>query len=573
MISGLLAVFLRRCLTETPSAGHFCLYLMTNTRGSASIGIVKPPRSRVVYEYINQCCFQPFSQRFALRAYSSSGNTEPTTMVVHVPCLLDSYEGSRTYSVHDFLHVARSIRTETTIISCNLYRIPSLSSLYHEFLLAHVDMGVGGEKLMLIIERLPRNNGVRALFSDGGVAKDTITVVRVRENHEYWQRAGHIPLCRGTLQWREHAPHLLDIVSIANVASAQFKYYNCYARQCYWYARLILASMAQAFSRCLKEGDTSSKKWFAMFGSYNLSQVQFLVDLHTIYGHDHDTYACDSDRYTMMTGETKSAVDFIDNPDYVIADAHTPGDHVACTLTTQEPVTWDNLLTELNWFQVAVLSLTCVLAFVVAYFSHPMWEMGICSIMYCYMTGFGITTGYRRLWFHRSYTASRPLRYALALVCAGAVGGSVIWCARNQRTHHRYPDTDLDPYYAYKGLLWSYIDWIVVKPSYKSDLEESDVSDLSENDIALLFPSIRSLTGLENRSFITISPAITSLRDLLPMAIVIAPSTTSSLQTTETPSSGTSVTRQSDLFVSARQLASPPISRYSCGCIRIHYPS
>ncbi|KAI5992841.1 hypothetical protein EDC04DRAFT_1289072 [Pisolithus marmoratus] len=174
MISSLLAVSLRRCLTETPSAGHFCLYLMTNTRGSASIGIVKPPRSRVVYEYINQCCFQPFSPRFALRAYSSSGNTEPTTMVVHVPRLLDSYEGSRTYSVHDFLHIARSIRTETTIISCNLYRIPSLSSLYHEFLLAHVDMGdaiVGGEKLMLIIERLPRNNGVRHCSRTVGLQK------------------------------------------------------------------------------------------------------------------------------------------------------------------------------------------------------------------------------------------------------------------------------------------------------------------------------------------------------------------------------------------------------------------
>ncbi|KAI5992840.1 hypothetical protein EDC04DRAFT_2586776 [Pisolithus marmoratus] len=186
----------------------------------------------------------------------------------------------------------------------------------------------------------------------------------------------------------------------------------------------------------------------------------------------------------MITGETKSVVDFIDNPDYVTADTHTPSDHVACTLTTQEPVTWNNLLTELNWFQVAVPSLMCVLAFVVAYFSHPRWETGICGIMYCYMTGPGITTGYRRLWFHRSYKASRALRYALALVCAGAVGGLVIWWARNQCSHHRYPDTDLDRYYAYKGLLWSYINWVVVKPSYKSGVEESDVSDLSENDIA-----------------------------------------------------------------------------------------
>ncbi|KAI6042157.1 hypothetical protein EDC04DRAFT_2662589 [Pisolithus marmoratus] len=93
-------------------------------------------------------------------------------------------------------------------------------------------------------------------------------------------------MCRGALQWRNHPPHLSDIVSIANTASAVFKYYNCYNRQCYWYARVILATMAKAFLPFSKEGTASfhSKKRFAMFGRFKPSQVQLLVDLHSICG-------------------------------------------------------------------------------------------------------------------------------------------------------------------------------------------------------------------------------------------------------------------------------------------------
>ncbi|KAI6042136.1 hypothetical protein EDC04DRAFT_2662470 [Pisolithus marmoratus] len=99
---------------------------------------------------------------------------------------------------------------------------------------------------MLIIERVPINTSTRVLSSSGGVARDTITVVRAREYHEYWQRASQIPICKGTLRW-DHA-------------------------------------MGRAFPPSSREGTTSfSKRWFTMFGNYDPSQVQFLVDLHADY--------------------------------------------------------------------------------------------------------------------------------------------------------------------------------------------------------------------------------------------------------------------------------------------------
>ncbi|KAI6156024.1 hypothetical protein BKA82DRAFT_4084896 [Pisolithus tinctorius] len=197
------------------------------------------------------------------------------TPVLFVATHFACYDTPDPWTCYMVMHMSYLLQLwgSRTVAACDLYHIPSWSSCYHEFLLARVDIGViDGEKLMLIIERAPEN-----------VAKDTITVVRALYvgDHEYWQRAGQIPVCRGTLQWRDHSPHLLDIVSISGTASAAFKYYNCYVRQCYWYARVILASMA-------KEGTTSfSKRRFAIFGSHKLSQVQLLVDLHAIYGQVH----------------------------------------------------------------------------------------------------------------------------------------------------------------------------------------------------------------------------------------------------------------------------------------------
>ncbi|KAI6042130.1 hypothetical protein EDC04DRAFT_1052091 [Pisolithus marmoratus] len=197
-----------------------------------------------------------------------------------MPDLLHSYESSRQYSARDFLRIARS-QAETTVGACHLYSIPSRSSCYHEFLLVHVD--AGRESLMLIIERGPTNNAMRLMSSSGGVAKDTIIIMRAREVHEYWQSAGQSPVCKGTLRWDQRSPSLLDIAFIASAASTTFKHYNLYTRQCYWYARITLAAMARAFPFCSTEGTTSfSRRWLSVFGSYKPSQVQLLVDLHTI---------------------------------------------------------------------------------------------------------------------------------------------------------------------------------------------------------------------------------------------------------------------------------------------------
>lgn len=77
-----------------------------------------------------------------------------------------------------------------------------------------------------------------------------------------------------------------------------------------------------------------------------------------------------------------------------------------------------------------------------------------------------------------------PLRIFLAAVGGGAVEGSVRWWARDHRAHHRYTDTDKDPYSVRKGLLYSHFGWMVMKQNPKR-IGRTDISDLNEDPVVI----------------------------------------------------------------------------------------
>nr|BAJ04704.1 delta9-fatty acid desaturase [Gelatoporia subvermispora] len=166
------------------------------------------------------------------------------------------------------------------------------------------------------------------------------------------------------------------------------------------------------------------------------------------------------------------------------ADINIPDNYVAWTLKNQKalpPISWDNWWKELNYISVMVLTITPAISIWGLCTQKLRWETFLFSVFYYYVTGLGITAGYHRLWAHRSYNASKPLQYFLAMAGAGAVEGSIKWWSRGHRAHHRYTDTDLDPYNAHRGLWWSHIGWMLVKPRRKPGV--ADISDLSKNDV------------------------------------------------------------------------------------------
>lgn len=142
---------------------------------------------------------------------------------------------------------------------------------------------------------------------------------------------------------------------------------------------------------------------------------------------------------------------------------------------------------EINWVHVAILVVPPSLALYGSFTTALRWETFIWSILMYFWTGMGITAGkrqtqhtdcahsvfpgYHRLWSHRAFSARWIVRMWLVIGGAAAFEGKSIlflfglfftlylgsakWWCRNHRAHHRYTDTDKDPYNATKGFLVS----------------------------------------------------------------------------------------------------------------------
>jgi stearoyl-CoA desaturase (delta-9 desaturase) len=90
--------------------------------------------------------------------------------------------------------------------------------------------------------------------------------------------------------------------------------------------------------------------------------------------------------------------------------------------------------------------------------------------------GLGVTAGYHRLFSHRTYQASWLLR--LLLLCFGAASfqNSALRWSSDHRLHHRFVDTDRDPYTIKKGFWHAHWIWVMESKSHPlqgvADLEK-----------------------------------------------------------------------------------------------------
>jgi stearoyl-CoA desaturase (delta-9 desaturase) len=74
--------------------------------------------------------------------------------------------------------------------------------------------------------------------------------------------------------------------------------------------------------------------------------------------------------------------------------------------------------------------------------------------------GISVTAGYHRLFAHKTYQASWPVRLFFLVFGAGALENSVLNWAADHRTHHDHVDHDRDPYNIQRGFWWAHIGWI-----------------------------------------------------------------------------------------------------------------
>ncbi|OLL24565.1 Acyl-CoA desaturase, partial [Neolecta irregularis DAH-3] len=144
---------------------------------------------------------------------------------------------------------------------------------------------------------------------------------------------------------------------------------------------------------------------------------------------------------------------------------------------SEQPSTVRNFWKKIRWVNTIALIGTPLLSLYALYSTPIHTKTLIWSIIWYYCTGLGITAGYHRLWAHRSYSASLSLRIVLMLVASGAAQGSIRWWSAAHRNHHRFTDTEKDPYSMQKGFFHAHMGWIMMTPDPKKK-GRSDISDL-----------------------------------------------------------------------------------------------
>ncbi|KAL5284328.1 hypothetical protein ACFFRR_006548 [Megaselia abdita] len=104
------------------------------------------------------------------------------------------------------------------------------------------------------------------------------------------------------------------------------------------------------------------------------------------------------------------------------------------------------------------------------------------------VSGIGITAGAHRLWSHRSYKASLPLRILLSFVFTICGQRDAYTWAHDHRVHHKYSETVADPHNANRGFFFAHIGWLFLTPHpHVVDRRKAvDMSDL-ENDAVVMF--------------------------------------------------------------------------------------
>ncbi|KAI9487612.1 MAG: fatty acid desaturase-domain-containing protein [Benjaminiella poitrasii] len=147
-----------------------------------------------------------------------------------------------------------------------------------------------------------------------------------------------------------------------------------------------------------------------------------------------------------------------------------------------EPTTLQNFASHVNWFQSILLISTPLMAIYLASKTELQTKTLYWSLIYYFITGLGITAGYHRYWAHRSFDCTKLTKVLFCLAGSGAFEGSIRWWSRGHRAHHRWTDSDKDPYAAPRGFFFSHIGWMLINRP-KNRIGYADTADLKADPI------------------------------------------------------------------------------------------
>jgi stearoyl-CoA desaturase (Delta-9 desaturase) len=143
-------------------------------------------------------------------------------------------------------------------------------------------------------------------------------------------------------------------------------------------------------------------------------------------------------------------------------------------VTPPRQVCWANVI-----YLVAspILALTLVPYYL---YQHGFdWRIWLFSLVLGCATSVSITGGYHRLFAHRSYSAKPWVKIFYLLFGGASFQGSVLKWATDHRRHHRYVDTEKDPYNINQGFFYAHIGWLLVEddPRFRDQFPQDLLED------------------------------------------------------------------------------------------------
>lgn len=127
-----------------------------------------------------------------------------------------------------------------------------------------------------------------------------------------------------------------------------------------------------------------------------------------------------------------------------------------------------------------IIGMPIVTAFALYYhFANESWSWTLVwgmIVMYA-LNIFAISAGYHRLFSHRAYKASWPVKLFLLVAGASTAENPVLGWASDHRVHHKYEDTDKDPYNIKEGFFYAHMGWIMLKSYQPSPLAKDLLND------------------------------------------------------------------------------------------------
>lgn len=127
---------------------------------------------------------------------------------------------------------------------------------------------------------------------------------------------------------------------------------------------------------------------------------------------------------------------------------------------------------------ISIAALVLYLVFSNHYTGSEVLWISVFGLVFGVLTNLSITMGYHRLFSHKSFEAHPILQNILLFISAGAFQGSALKWSSDHRIHHRYEDTDRDPYSINRGFWHAHMGWMmkdetVSLPIVAPDLEKN----------------------------------------------------------------------------------------------------